>query len=459
MEKFYLSDYLVSPGKDAGHSGMDFNRLCQKVNEEFLREWEEGKENVDSALRIQKKAIIGYDQEVSYFRSRIRELVKSYGSENEVYPEWYNSLDDGIYHENWGLAGIAEWFSEKYRESSSAKIIGDRIYFLEDGQMRLKPQRIPKDRREQLIRAFLLLTPEERLDKEFHEIYMLDGTRVTIFGGAMTKQGQDVIIFRRYIIPSYSFEEQAARGTIPLESVPLLKAMVDIGFNVAFTGAVRTAKTTFLSTWQSYEDQNLEGVMVETDPEIPLHKMMPDAPILQIIADNDRLKHISKNLLRSDADYFILAEARDGIALDTAVKIASKGTRRMKITFHARDPLEFCYDVAGEIVKSLGGDLGTTAQKVASSFDYIFHFIQLKNKNQKRLKSIYELSLDREMRRIQLKELCRYDTRHHIWKWNNVISKEKKQLAVEENSEAYETFAKELAGLSHEKERIGDDDN
>ena len=403
MEKFYLDDYLKSRIKESDRCGLDFQKLCTRVNAEFLREWEEGKENLDSALRIQKKAIIGYENEVSYFKSRIRQLVRKYGAEHSSYPGWYTSLEDGIYQENWGLAGVSEWFSEKFRESSSAKIIGDRIYFLEEGRMCQKSQTISKDRREQMIRAFLLLTPEERLDKEFHEVYMLDGTRVTIFGGTMTKRGQDVIIFRRYIIPNYSFEEQAARGTIPVNSIPLLKTMVRLGYNVAFTGAVRTAKTTFLSTWQSYEDRTLEGVMVETDPEIPIHSLMPEAPIIQLIADNEKLKHLSKNLLRSDADYFILAEARDGIALDTAVKIASKGTRRMKITFHTRDPLDFSYDVAFEIVKSLGGNLDSTARKVAASFDFVFHFIQLKNKSQKRLKSIYELGINRETREITMK--------------------------------------------------------
>lgn len=237
MEKFYLDDFLKSRTQEADRRGLDFQKLCTRVNSEFLREWEEGKENLDSALRIQKKAIIGYENEVSYFKSRIRQLVKKYGAEHSSYPNWYESLEDGIYQENWGLAGASEWFSENFRESSSAKIIGNRIYFLEEGRMSLKPQTISKDRREQMIRAFLLLTPEERLDKEFHEVYMLDGTRVTIFGGAMTKRGQDVIIFRRYIIPNYSFEEQAARGTIPANSISLFKAMVRLGYNVAFTGA------------------------------------------------------------------------------------------------------------------------------------------------------------------------------------------------------------------------------
>ncbi len=448
MEKFYLDDYLKSRNRESDQLRLDFQKLCRRVNAEFLREWEDGRENLDSALRIQKRAIIGYENEVSYFKSRIRQLIKKYGAEPSEYPGWYESLADGIYQENWGLAGISEWFSEGYGESSSAKIIGDRIYFLEEGRMQLKPQTISKDRREQMIRAFLLLTPEERLDKEFHEVYMLDGTRVTIFGGGMTKRGQDVIIFRRYIIPSYTFEEQAARGTIPAEAIPLFKSMIRLGYNVAFTGSVRTAKTTFLSTWQSYEDPSLEGVMVETDPEIPIHALMPDAPILQLIADNEKLKHISKNLLRSDADYFILAEARDGVALDTAVKIASKGTRRMKITFHTRDPLDFPYDVAFEIVKSLGGDLDSTARKVAASFDYIFHFIQLSNKSQKRLKSIYELGVDRNTKEISMKELCRYDHKNDCWRWEYAISEDKLAAGEEEDAAALEVFLEELAVLS-----------
>ncbi|NLP29851.1 MAG: ATPase, partial [Clostridiales bacterium] len=354
-----------------------------------------------------------------------------------------------IYHENWGLAGVSEWFSAEFAESSSAKIIGDRIYFLQEGIMKLMPQKISKERREQLIRAFLLLTPEERLDKEFHEIYLLDGTRITIFGGQMTKQGQDVIIFRRYIIPKYTFEEQASRGTIPEDAIPLFRSMVDLGYNVAFVGAVRTAKTTFLSTWQSYEDPNLEGVMVETDPEIPMHSLIPEAPIIQLIADDEKLRGISKNLLRSDADYFIMAEARDGNALDTALRIASKGTRRMKITFHLRDPLNFPKDMAWEIVRSLGGDVDIISKSVALSFDYVFHFIQLKNKNKKRLNSIYELSFDRFNDKIIMNKICAYNHKTDNWSWSNTISKGKKELGEEENLEAFNIFSKQLSILAN----------
>lgn len=406
-----------------------FSELCEKVKETFFSDWDRG-ESSKSTLDIQKRAIIGYEKEVEFFKIRIAELIAEFHAEKTEYPSWYPSLAEGVYHENWGLAGISEWFLPEFSQSSSAKIIGNRIYFLQDGKMCIKPQRISVTRKEQLIKAFLLITPEKRMDKTYHETYLLDGTRITVFMEPMAKKDQTAIVFRRYVIPILTFEEQAKRGTIPYEAIPLFCAMVAIGFNVVFLGAVRTAKTTFLTTWQSYEDTSLEGVMVETDPEIPMHKILPDAPILQLIADGKELSRISKNLLRSDADYFILAEARDGIALETAVKIAGKGTKRMKLTFHCGDPNYFPLDAADEIVKATGGDLRLTMQRVAHSFDYLFHFIQLSDKREKRLKSINEMNCSADGM-ISMKTLCDYNPEKDSWCFYNLMSETKKQYGAE----------------------------
>jgi pilus assembly protein CpaF len=422
-------------------------------------EWDGESEQTGLALDMQKRAIIGYEQEVRHIKERIGELLRekevAMAAESDFtfeYPSWYESAEDAIFHEIWGLAGMAEWFGPAYAESSSAKIIGDRIYFLENGAMRLMPQTIDADRREQLIRALLLLSPEERLDREFHEVYMLDGTRVTIFREGLAKKGLDVIIFRRYIVPAYTFEEQAARGTIPPEAIPLFENMVKVGYNVVFCGSVRSAKTTFLSTWQRREDPRLEGVMVETDPEIPIHRLMPEAPVVQLLADGEKLRNISKNLMRSDADYFILAEARDGVALDTAVRVAGKGTRRMKMTFHTRDPFSFASDAAVEIVRSLGGNIGDTALRVAGSFDYIFHFINLRRNNTKKLKGIYEIGVVRDGKsggkdRIYVNEICRYNHAKDSWKWTYTISPDKRTIGDEEDPVAFHAFDTGLKAL------------
>lgn len=134
--------------------------------------------------------------------------------------------------------------------------------------MQLQEQKISKDRFQQLRKALLLRNPEIHLSNKYAEVYMLDGTRITIFEDAK----EPTIIFRKYIVEKLDFEEQAKLGTIPIEIIPMLKAKVMIGYNINFIGPVRSGKTTFLKTWQSYEDKTLEGVMVETDPEIPIEK-------------------------------------------------------------------------------------------------------------------------------------------------------------------------------------------
>lgn len=454
MSKFYLDDYLKQEEllKEEVFSSEEleesFFLLCDEILAHFEEEWNRETQGLGNILDIQKRAIIGYEKEVSYFKDKIRLHLKEHGQEKSWFPKYYESIEDAIYHQNWGLAGLAQWFGEEYQESSSAKIIGDRIYFMEAGKMVLKSQRINHNRREQLVRALMLRTPEERMDKDFHELYLLDGTRITIYSENLTKKTQDTIILRRYIIPDYSFEEQAKRHTIPEEAIPLFQNMVRIGYNVAFVGAVRSAKTTFLSTWQSYENQDLEGVLVETDPEIPLHKMMERAPIIQIVADNERLKHISKNLMRSDADYFVLAEARDGIALDMAVRIANKGVRRMKMTFHASDPQDFCYDVASEITRNFDVELESVFVKVAKSFHYIFHFVQLSDKSQKRLKGIYEICPASTRKEIQIKPICQYQYKEDTWKWHYHMGKDKWNIGIEEDADAWYEFDRCLQGLA-----------
>lgn len=456
MGKFYLEDYLKEDDEycasvmTESDVEQNFLQLCDRVREMFDEEWQKETSNLSALLEIQKKAIIGYEKEASFFKDKIQSYLNASGQTGSRYPSWYSSLTEAIYHQNWGMAGMAEWFTDEYRESSSAKIIGSRIYFMKDGKMVLMKQTISRERREQFVRALMLRTPEERMDKDFHELYLLDGTRITVYNDNLTKKDQDAVIFRRYIVPDYSFEEQARRHTIPEAAIPLFRDMVKIGYNTAFVGAVRSAKSTFLSTWQSYENPELEGVLIETDPEIPLHVIMEKSPIIQVVADNERLAGISKNLMRSDADYFILAEARDGVALDMAVRIANKGSRRMKMTFHCSDPLDFCYDVAVEIARQYSADPQSTMKKVAKSFHYIFHFVQLQDKSRKRLKGIYEVCPDDGCGNVAIIQICKYSYESDDWSFTYHMGEDKRIIGYEEDIQAFNRFESGLRSLSGE---------
>ena len=210
MPDYLIDDYLNKKRNkkrnfEVRETRSGFQEVCEKVKEAFHKDWE-NRESSGINLEIQKRAIIGYEKEKNYYLDRISVLLKELEAFDTEYPLWYENLALAVYHENWGLAGLAQWFSPEYADSSSAKIVSDNIFFMENGRMRLMPQTISPVRKEQLIKAFLLLSPEERMDKDYYELYMLDGTRVTIFTEPMAKRGQSSIVFRRYVVPTISFE-------------------------------------------------------------------------------------------------------------------------------------------------------------------------------------------------------------------------------------------------------------
>ena len=362
---------------------MNFEEVCRLVEEAFEREWQAaGELGRMERLEREKKAIMGYDEEVAWYKEKIGAIISEEGLGNVEVPPWYINLQEGIFNELYGLAGLAPWAydeSEKYRLSSSAKLIGGRLYCLVDGKSQLQPQRIGRRRREQLKRALLLATPRERLEKGFHEAYLRNGIRITIYSGERTKEGQDVMVFRKYIMQDLSFEAMASLGTIPEDSVELFKVMVRTGFNVLFAGPVRSGKTTFLQVWQRYETPDLEGLAVSTDPETPWHIIMPETPMMQLVADGEELENITKSLLRGDNDYIILEEMRDAQAYNIALEITETGAKRCKATIHSDDPVNLPFKIASKIYTRYGGDLQGIILQVFRNFNYIFYEIVVLN--------------------------------------------------------------------------------
>lgn len=462
-KEFILSDFIAEKtGKSEKVTVIDFHKdkttrffdICSAVKTHFEKEWDldpTKKEQYEVLLERQKRAIIGYPTEVNFYQAKIMEYLETHNLQTEWFPSWYSSFSEAIFAETWGFSSLTAWLnghSKNYRESSSAKIIGNRIYFMIGGKLVLQEQTISKERRVQLRKALLLKTPKARLNEDYHEVYTLDGTRITILGEGKTKTDQDVFVFRKFHVKDYSFDKQIEMGTIPSDSKELFEIMAKMGFNVAFTGAVRTAKTTFLTTWQNYEKPDLEGIIIETDPEIPLHEIMPTAPIIQIVADGEELEKVVKSILRADPDYVIMAEARDATAFQIALEVTDRGTRRSKMTCHFSNALDFPYNIAKIIAEKQKGDLYTTISKVAQNFNYVFEFIQLPDKSKKRLKGIYELEFDSMEQEIVLTQLCRYIHKTDSWEWNYSFKSNAKRIAEEESPELINLFEIQLRELA-----------
>jgi hypothetical protein len=112
--------------------------------------------------------------------------------------------------------------------------------------------------------------------------------------------------------------------------------------------------------------------------------------------------------------------------------------------------------VAAEIVRSLGGDIEFFARRVAGAFDFLFHFVQLKDKNQKRLNSIYEMSYDSGANQIHFRIICRYNPVLDCWTFYNQVGEEKQEMAMLEAPEAWASFCENLKNLALNQEVCGE---
>ena len=406
---------------------MEFKVACDIVLECLEKEWKKADEldKIDR-LESEKRAIMGFEEEMALYKAKICGIIEEKGLGDAECPPWYKNISEGIFNELYGLAGLAPWAydeTEEYSRSSSAKLIGDKLYCLIDGVSVLQPQRIPEERREQLKRAFLLATPRERLEEGFHEVYLNNGIRITIFSGDRTKPGQDVMVFRKYIMRDLTFENLADLETIPREAIELFHIMINMGLNVIFAGPVRSGKTTFLQVWQKCENRNLEGLAIATDPETDWAELMPDAPIMQLVADGKELEAITKPLLRGDNDYVLLEEMRDGTAFNIALEITSTGTRRSKVTVHTGNAKDLPMMMAEKIRGKYGGETLDIVRRIVKNFDLVFEFRQMEdNRAKKKLVGISQYYTDPKTNRPKSAKMMYYDYDNNRWIWNSFLS-------------------------------------
>ncbi|MFV0518360.1 MAG: hypothetical protein ACK5MV_13285 [Aminipila sp.] len=460
MEKeFDIVTY--TEGKNTSHSQKElqsndlkyFKSLCDSIRR--ILDEKEGNETVkDEALNRHNRALLGNKTEVKYYINKIQQLLEERRLSNSWFPTWYKSLPEAIYHEGYGYAGFANWMDDdgEFSESPTCKIIGNNIFYEVDGVPLVQEQTIDKERFEKLRTTLLNAEPRKLKSEPYHEIYSSDGKRITIYHeSGMTKLGQSTIVIRRYLTNVSSFKEQAERHTIPHEAIPLFHSMIKCGFNVVFIGPVKSGKTTILTVWQSCEDPLMEGLQIETDPEMPMHIIMPKSPIMQLVPTSKYMSKVITTAKRSDAQYIVLGEARDGNMMNIAVEAANMGTRRCKVTGHFSDPVDFSFDVADKITRSCGGDLGCNMIKVAKSFQYIFDFFSLpRDRGQKRLKGIWEMRYNPEEMKITMHQICRYRIIEDDWVWSYDVGLDKEQIGIEEDHIALQKFKKELKILSEQ---------
>ncbi|MBQ9960533.1 MAG: hypothetical protein IJP00_01350 [Firmicutes bacterium] len=418
-----------------------FRKVCTGVKIKLEQDYTQLSESEKTAeTNMQKRAIIGDNIAVKNLTDKIKDAIVKLNLTAERFPDYYLSLEGALFSELYGHAGLDPWindYTEEYARSSSAKLIGENLYCLIDGKSVLQPQKISSVRRDQLRRALLMASPRERLDTGHNEVYVQreDGNhiRATIMSGGFTFPDQDVMVFRKYLLADpekLTFETLASYGTFPEKCCKMFEALVDVGPNIFFCGEVRSGKSTFLQTWQHYEDPTLEGTTVSSDQETDYSKITK-GPLVQIIADEKMLEQTEKSLKRLDSNYIIMSEVRTAADYKFYLGITNMGTRRCKCTIHDNNAVNFPYKMATEIVTNYGGDQQSTISQLYSNIDYVFELYEVPtDRSKKRLKGIVELRYDPVNDVCSAHRLCKYDARTDSWKWKCDIGQDKFDLVM-----------------------------
>ena len=188
------------------------------------------------------------------------------------------------------------------------------------------------------------------------------------------------------------------------------------------------------------------------------HKFDSDDGTMSDVVVQSFDKGSPQSVLRADADYIIMAEARDATAFYIALEVTDRGTRRSKMTAHFSRAIDFPYNMAKKICEKYQADLYSTVLKVTQNFNYVFEFIQLQDKSKKRLKGIYELRYDSIEHKVTIHQICKYRHSTDDWCWKYDIGEDKRIIGEEENYDAFKMYDAELKRIA-EKYPMPEDEN
>lgn len=435
-------------------SATRFKNVCSIVYKRMKKIWDAEYEKGEKAKEVLERiagAIIGEEKALKFFKDQIFEILKEENLDTESHPPYYTDLVDAVFHTNWGLDVISEWFHPKYHDlSESCRIVGDRVFFLIQGKLELMPQRLPLERFHQLKEALLLNAPKQRLDNHEAEVYMVDHTRVKIYDEGLAKEGKPAILFRRDTVKNPTLEDHKDRRTFPYGMVLILEAIMEMRANLAITGPMRSAKTAVLKALVKLLPQNAEMFQIETDPEVNFDKILENNAVIELVTDDpEAIARLRKDVVRGDCiDGLIMAEVRDGRSLRLLSKMGNIGVDGVLVCYHNKAGNNNLYGMAQEVKEIYGGNVEDYMYNLAETLDFNLSMTsRAENKSQKRMAMFEEYSIDPCTNELEVRRLVEYDYLTDSWYADYVVSDRVKALCAQYAPHALEKYERGLRML------------
>ena len=423
----YLEEHRVIDDKEEKSiaTSTTFTDVVEMVKNHFASIYSE--EDVPSTEKVKRqslehKAILGEEEAEKILTEEIQTFLRENNLLGVKFPGVFETIQQAIYHELYRFGVFYKW--KKFTDSPSAMIQGKEIWFKINGEFVKQEEELRDEAHiSEIIRIFQVGSKRLKLNESNPqaEIETKDGLRIKIMipPAALIP----TIVFRRFVVKVFSFNEQANRQTIPFEDVLFFNNISNLYLNTIIAGEVESGKSTMLKTFYGARDPKKVAILIETSPETFLKRDFPDRLVHDFYTVHGDIKQVIADALRIDHDYLIVQEVR-GVEAEGAIGGTERGTRGLLMTYHITDPGNTPIQLAQHIVDEFPNRRQVNEiRRIAKTLDIGITMTTMKG-NKKKLTSLYEICFDINEDKAWINYLIVYNQKTGRWEYNSSVSEQ-----------------------------------
>jgi pilus assembly protein CpaF len=453
-EPFNIQSYLqhdelkartLEPGLIEKRNISMFHELCDRIKvalQDVINIDENLEKHSNSEwLDRQHNAVIGHEPSVQYFIEEIQKVLRDRNITFKDYPRHYGSLGEAIFHEVWGLSVLSKW--ENYPDSEAALIEDINLWIDFGDGLELQEERFSSiDTVKRVKRAFINRRKDSVVKDGMLEIEREDGSRITIVQPPTSRE--EYIMFRRFTIDTFTLEEQMTRETIPIEDIPIYKALARTLPNMIIAGPVRSAKSTFLKTLVGERPKRLVHAVLEKAFELAFAKHFPGRLFYELRAKEGDLEKVFPTLLRMEHNSVIIGEIRS-IEIEAFLEATERGERGALSTYHLTDVTRVVRQLTNHVLDVFPTrKYDVELERVATALDIIITMGTDHDRARKRVTGVAEVIWDDKTNTHHVQELIKYSELTKKYYYHNKISNRLLLLMAKQDIQETKTLIKTL---------------
>lgn len=449
VEEIQNKQSVLKPIKKKEKSLISFEKLIKDVKDHFdgfFKNDDIPNEKKQERLELYHLAVIGDPETEIRLTNEIESYLRTVNISNIPYPDYYRSLAEALYHEIFRFGVLQKWYAMEH--SPAAKFIGNEFWIEIDDVFVKQEEELPsEDTVREFINRFQAGQKNLKVNESnpYAEIALRDQTRVTIIMPPASYK--PTLIFRKYTVSKFSFEEQASFGTIPKEDVAFYKVFSNLYLNTVVAGHIKSGKSTFLKTIYGARDPYKVAVLIEGTAESFLKRDFPERLVHELYTQGQDINIVIARALRLDHDYVIVQEVR-GIEAEGAIAGTERGRNGLLMSYHITAPENTPLQLAQHIVDVYPNRTQKNeVKRIANALD--IGITMESRKGKKKVTSMYEIGFDITRNQAFINYLIYYNRQKQQWEYNSKISKEFKKRIMSLN----ESLAKEFVEHLQEREQ------